>query len=191
MTDELMEDAAFSLTDLIVNRFAVKMSEFEEYHIMQGSGTAQPTGIFTAGTIGTVTCTGNLDFDDIINLIYALPEKFRNNARFIIHNNNVKELRKLKDNDGRYIWSEPVAAGQPATIHGYPVYLTYDCGEDEIAFGDWKECYWLGERHGMRVKITNDTETTFTKDMTAIRVVKRWGGDVIQPNAARILNTIP
>jgi len=43
----------------------------------------------------------------------------------------------------------------------------------------------------MTVKITNDTETTFTQDKTAIRVVERIGGDVIIPNAIRCLITIP
>jgi len=193
MSDELLADAAFSLTDIIVKKFAEKMAEAEEAAIIAGSGVARPTGIFVNAVVvaAAIACVGNLDFDDIIDLIYALPFKYRKNAEFIIHNNNVRELRKLKDSDGRYLWQEPVAAGQPATIQGYPVYLTYECGEDEIAFGDYKEAYWLGDRQQMTVKITNDTETTFTKDQTAIRVVKRIGGDVIVTDAVRILNTIP
>jgi len=191
LTDELMEDAAFNLTDIIVRKFATKMSEAIEKAILVGTGAGQPTGIFTAGTIGTTACVGNLDFDDLITLIYSLPAKYRTSASFIVHNNNIRELRLLKDNDGRYLWQDPVAAGQPATIYGYPVYETYDIGEDEIGFGDWKECYWLTDRHQMRVKITNDTETTFTQDKTGIRVVERVGGNVILPNSARILNTIP
>lgn len=193
MTDELMDDAAFNLTDVIVRRFAVKMNEAVEKAIIAGTGVGQPTGIFVNATVvaAAIACVGNLDFDDIINLIYALPSKYRKNAGFIVHNNNVRELRKLKDNDGRYLWQDPVAVGQPATINGYPVYETYDCGEDEIAFGDFMEGYWLTDRHQMRVKITNDTETTFTQDKTAIRVVERLGGDVVLPNAIRILNQIP
>jgi len=193
LTDELMEDAAFNLTDVIVNRFAVKMNEAIETAIIAGTGVGQPTGIFINAVVVAAAraCVGNLDFDDMIDLIYDLPEKYRSNASFIIHNNNVRELRKIKDNDGRYIWQEPVTTGQPATILGYPVYLTYDCGEDEIAFGDYKEAYWLADRHQLRVKITNDTDTTFTEDKTGIRVVERVGGDVVVTNAIRILNTIP
>jgi len=43
----------------------------------------------------------------------------------------------------------------------------------------------------MTVKISQDTTTAFTQDKTAIRVVQRIGGDVIQPLAIRKLITIP
>jgi HK97 family phage major capsid protein len=191
MTDELLEDASFNLTDLVVNQFASKIADQEEKVITNGAGTTQPTGIFVNASVPTITCAGNLSFDNIINLVYELPAKYRRFAKFLVHNNNVRELRKLKDLDGRYLWQEPVAVGQPATIQGYPVIETYWAPESQIAFGDYKEGYWLGERHGMRVKVTQDTETTFTQDKTGIRVVERIGGDVIVPNAIRKLITIP
>jgi HK97 family phage major capsid protein len=191
LTDELIDDSAFSLTQVLVRRFAQKIAEKEDQAIFQGTGVGQPTGLMVAATIPTIACSGNLDFDDIIDLEYALPIKFRPNARFFIHPTNVRELRKIKDTTGRYIWQDPIAPGQPATIHGYPVVENYWMSEDDILFGDVKECYWLGDRQRMTVKITNDTETTFTQDKTAIRVVERIGGTVVFPNAMRQLTTIP
>jgi len=191
LTDELIEDSAFSLTQILVRRFATKIAEREDQAIFQGTGVGQPTGLLVAGTIGTRACVGNLDFDNIINLEYDLPVKFRKNARFFVHPNNVRELRLVKDVNGRYIWQDPVAPGQPSTIHGYPVIENYFMSEDDILFGDVKECYWMGDRQRMTVKISNDTETTFTQDKTAIRVVERIGGTVVFPNAMRQLNTIP
>ena len=82
-------------------------------------------------------------------------------------------------------------AAQPATIHGYKVIEHSWVPEDQILFGDIKTTYWVGERQRMTVKVTNDTETTFTQDKTAIRIVRRFGGTVVIPNASRILNTIP
>lgn len=191
LTDELIDDSAFSLTQVLVRRFATKIAEREDQAIFQGTGVGQPTGLFIAGTIPTRACVGNLDLDDIINLEYDLPVKFRPNAKFFIHPNNVRELRLIKDTTNRYIWQDPVAPGQPATIHGYPVIENYWVGDATILFGDVKECYWLGDRQRMTVKISNDTETTFTQDKTAIRVVERIGGTVVFPNACRVLNTIP
>jgi HK97 family phage major capsid protein len=141
--------------------------------------------------VATRACAGNLSFTNIINLIYDLPVKFRRNARFLVHPNNVRELRLITDTTGRYMWQEPVSAGQPATIHGYPVVETYWAPESQIAFGDYREAYWLGDRQNVTVKITNDTETTFTQDKTGIRVVQRIGGTVVFPNAVRKLITIP
>jgi HK97 family phage major capsid protein len=191
MTDELIDDAAFSLVDIMTRKFAEKLNEAEEKAIVAGSGTGQPMGIFTAATVPTIACSGNLSFNNLINLIYALPAKYRRNAKFIVHNNNIREMRKLVDGNGRYLWQDSVAVGQPATLYGYPVLESYDCPESEISFGDYKDGYWLGDRQKMTVKITNDTETTFTKDQTAIRVVQRIGGNVILPNAIRVLVSIP
>lgn len=191
LTDELIDDSAFNLVDVLVNRFASKMAEWEDRAIVNGAGTTQPTGIFANASVSTRACSGNLDFDDIIDLIYDLPVKFRANAKFILHPNNVREIRKLKDGNGRYLWQDAVAPGQPATIYGYPVLENYWAPESQIAFGDYKEGYWLGDRQRVTVKITNDTETTFTQDKTGIRVVERIAGDVVFPNAIRKLITIP
>jgi len=192
LTDELVDDSAFSLVDVMVSKFREKIDEKEEAAIMNGNGTTQPTGIFAAGTISTIAATATgLTYDDIIDLVYSLGKKYRANAKFIIHNNQVRDMRKIKDNDGRYIWVDSVDQKMPATLLGYPVLETYWSPESQIAFGDWKTCYWLGDRQRMTVKITNDTEEAFTKDLTAIRVVQRIGGNVIVPNAARILNNIP
>lgn len=192
LTDELIEDSAFDLTNVLVKRFADAIATMEDRVIVNGAGTTQPVGIFANATVATRACTvTGMGFDDIINLIYDLPVKYRANAAFIIHPQLVRELRLLKDVNLRYLWQDPVSQGQPATIHGYPVIENYWARVDQIAFGDYKVGYWLGDRQKMTVKITNDTETTFTQDKTAIRVVERIGGDVIITNAIRKLITIP
>jgi HK97 family phage major capsid protein len=156
---------------------------------LAGSGSGQPTGIINAGTI-TSTAVELLNFDAIINLIYSLPVKFRANAKFVIHPNNVRDLRLLKDSYGRYLWQDPIAPGQPATIQGYPVIENYWLPQTHVVFGDFKQGYWLGDRQKMTVKISNDTETTFTTDKTAIRIVERIGGTVVFPNALRMITGI-
>ena len=191
LTDELIEDSAFGLVDVLVKRFAQKLAQAEDKAIIQGTGTGQPTGLFVANTVATRNCSGNLDFDDIIDLVYDLPMQYRQNAVFMVNPANVKELRKTKDTTGQYLWQAPVSAGQPATIQGYQVIENYWVPEAQILFGDLKEAYWLGDRQKMTVKISNDTETTFTEDKTAIRIVERIGGTVVFPQAIRKLVLIP
>lgn len=191
LTDELIEDSAFDLVNVLVRRFAERIAREEDKVIVNGAGTTQPTGIFVNTSVGARVCAGNLSFDNVIDLVYDLDSKYRAAAEFIVNPNNVRELRKLKDSNGRYLWQDSVAMGQPATMLGYPVVESYWAPESQIAFGDFKTAYWLGDRQRMTVKITNDTETTFTQDKTAIRVVERIGGDVIITNAVRKLTTIP
>lgn len=192
LTDELVDDSAFNLVDVLVRRFAQAIAAEEDKVIVNGAGTTQPTGIFVNTSVATVTCTpAGLGFDDIISLINSLPVKFRAKASFIVHPNIVGELRKLKDSDGRYLWQDPMSATQPLTLHGYPVIQNYWAPVGQIAFGDYKTGYWLGDRQKITVKISNDTETTFTQDKTAVRVVERIAGDVVFTNAIRKLISIP
>jgi len=194
-SDELIEDSTeFDVVRLIIDLFAEAITEEEDRVILRGNGTTEPSGISTAVTnsvIASVTCSGNLDFDDILEVEYALKSKYRKGATFLIHPTNMKELRKIKDNQGRYIYEESRVPGQPATLLGYPVVEKYDVPESAIYFGNWKLAYWLGDRKKMAVKISNDTTQAFTQDMTAIRVVMRLGGTVVLGEAAKALTSIP
>jgi len=190
-TDELIEDSdLIDVVSLIKTLFAEAIGDKEDQAIAAGSGSGEPTGL-TNCSLSSVACSGNLDFDDIINLIYALPSKYRRNASFLVHNTNIKELRKIKDSQNRYVWQEPVAPKQPATIYGYPVHEVNHLPESEIYFGDWKQVYWLGDRKKMTIETTRTTETAWTKDLTSIRVVERIAGNCVLTEAGRVLNNIP
>ena len=194
-SDELIEDSTeVDVVQLIISLFSEAIGEEEDRVICQGNGTTQPTGLTTArvaATIQSVACDGNLSFDNILNVMYLLPSKYHKNAKFFVNRANIRELRKLKDGDNRYLWAEPVAAGVPPTIFGHPVIEANDLPESELYFGDMKKAYWLGDRHQMRVKISQDTTQAFQQDETAIRVVERIAGNVILGAALRALITIP
>ena len=68
---------------------------------------------------------------------------------------------------------------------------TNNLPESEIYFGDLKYAYWMGDRQKMTVKISQDTTQAFTQDQTAIRVVSRIAGTVVEARALKCLNTIP
>jgi HK97 family phage major capsid protein len=190
-SDELIEDSTeIDIVRFIIGLFSEAIGNEEDRVITRGNGTTEPTGLATA-TIGSTAVLGNLSFDDMINLEFLLPAKYHANAKYYAHRNNIRELRKLKDNTGRYLWMDSVAPGQPATFHGYPVVENNHLSESEIYFGDLKKAYWLGDRKAMTVKVSNDTETAFTKDQTAIRVVSRIAGNVVLPFAVKKLTNIP
>lgn len=194
-SDELIEDSTeIDVVRLIIDLFAEAIGEEEDRVILRGNGTTEPTGLITAVTAATIPGTasvGNLSFDNVLDLEYGLKSKYRKGASFLVHPNNVKELRKLKDSNNRYLWEDSRIVGQPATLHSYPVHEFYDMPEATILFGNWKLCYWLGDRKQMTVKISQDTTQAFTQDETAIRVVIRLGGNVVLGEAAHALTSIP
>ena len=190
-SDELIEDSTeIDIVRLIIDLFAEAIGEEEDRVILRGNGTTEPTGIETAraaGTIASVAFGGQITFENITTLIYALKSKYRNGASFLIHPNKVALLSKLRDAGatGQFLWQPSVVAGQPDVIRGFPVHEFYDVPENTIYFGNWKLAYWLGDRKKMTVKLSNDTDTAFTKDQTAIRVVIRIAGNVVLGEAAK------
>lgn len=189
-SDELIEDSSeIDIVQLIIRMFAEKIADREEQAIVVGNGTTQPTGLETARSAGSIAAVAasTHDFDDILTLEYSLPAKYSNQAAFIANRNTIKELRKLKDSQNRYQWQPSPAAGQPATLNGKPVYEVNYLPNGTIYFGDFKQGYFLGDRKQMTVKITQDSETAFTKDQTAIRVVHRIAGNVGNGAALRAL----
>lgn len=190
-SEELVEDAVeMNVVQLIVSLFADAIAEEEDKVLTQGTGTGQPTGI-TNCSISSITCVGNLDLDQMIDLIYSLPAKYRANATILSNNANIKELRKMKDGQDRYLWQESSVAGEPATLLGFPIVENNWLSESEIYFGDFKKLYWLGDRKRMSVTISREAGDAWTKDEVGIRVVERIGGNCMLEAACRKLTGIP
>lgn len=194
-SDELIDDSSdIDVVNFIIGLFSEAIGEEEDRVVWRGNGTTEPTGIVTAqaaGAISAVSGAAGLSIDVMLDLIYSLPAKYHTNAAIYIHRTNIKELRKLKDSNNRHHWSDPISAGQAPTFLGYPVKETNELAESQIYFGDLKKAYWLGDRQKMTVKISQDTETAFTKDQTAIRVVSRIAGNVVLGAAAKAITSLP
>jgi hypothetical protein len=112
--------------ELYYTYFGRRIGVLEEEAFVIGTGTDQPTGIFTAngGEVG-VTATGTtVTVDNLIDLVYSLKSPYRKNAVFLMKDITVSGIRKLKDSNGQYLWQPSVTAGTPDTILGRPIYTS-------------------------------------------------------------------
>lgn len=106
VTEELLYDNAFNLENYIIVQFGKALANAEEDAFLNGNGTGKPTGIFdgTGGGHLLTTLTAALKSDDMLDLVYGLKRPYRKNASFIMNDATLPSLRKLKDNNGAYIW---------------------------------------------------------------------------------------
>ena len=119
---ELLQDSVFDLEGYISNEFSRAFGVAEEEAFCVGTGTGQPSGIFTenGGTVGvTAGSASAITVDNLIDLIYALKSPYRRNAVFLMRDITVSGLRKLKDSNGAYLWQPSVQAGEPDRLLGY------------------------------------------------------------------------
>ena len=192
ISNELLEDSAFDLEDYIAREFAYAFGAAEEEAFCVGTGTGQPTGLFTAsgGEVGvTAAAVAAVTTDELINLVYALKSSYRKNAKFLMNDATVSSLRKLKDNNGQYLWQPSVQAGQPDKLMGYEIYTspfapTLAAGALTIAFGDFRN-YWIADRRGMTVQRLNELYST--TGQVGFVATERVDGKIILPEGIKLL----
>ena len=186
VTEELLYDNAFGLENYIITQFGKALANAEEDAFLNGDGVGKPLGLFAEVGGGQIaeTLTAALKADDIINLVYALRRPYRKSASFIINDKNIAVLRKLKDNNGAYLWQPSLQAGEPDRLFGYAVHTSAYAPENAIAFGDYKY-YNIGDRGTRSFKQL--TELFAGNGMIGYVAKERVDGKLILPEAVQIL----
>ena len=186
ITEELLYDSAFGLENYIITEFGKALANAEEDAFLNGDGVGKPTGIFdkTKGGESIGTLTAALKSDDILDLIYKLKRPYRKNASFIMNDATLAQIRKLKDNNGQYLWQPSYQANEPDKILGYNIRTSAFAPTDAIAFGDYKY-YNIGDRGSRSFKQLN--ELFAGNGMIGYVAKERVDGLLILPEAVKIL----
>ena len=189
---ELLQDSMFDLESYIAAEFARAFGIAEEEAFCVGTGTGQPTGIFTAngGEVG-VTAAGStaVTADELISLVYSLKSPYRRNAKFLANDATISAIRKLKDGNGVYLWQPSLQAGEPDKLLGYDLYTSpyvpqMEAGAFSLAFGDFKN-YWIADRAGRTVQRLNELYST--NGQVGFVATERVDGKVILPEGIKLL----
>lgn len=162
---KLLRASSFGIENLVMERLAYKKAVTHENGFLNGSGAGQPLGVFTASNDGISTgrdvSTGNaatsIAFDGLKEAKYTLKTNYWTRARWIFHRDGVKQISKLKDGDGQYIWQPAVVQGDPDRILSFPVDMseyapnTFTTGKYVGILGDFSK-YWIVDALDMEVQ---------------------------------------
>ena len=203
-SQRLLDDSAFDIEGWLARRIADKFARAEAAAFINGDGADKPRGFlnhpavddasWSWTNIGYIATGVDGDFDStkpsdaIVDLVYALGAEYRANATFIMNSKTAGAVRKMKDADGRFLWSDGLAAGEPARLMGYPVLVAEDMpdigpGATAIAFGDFAAGYTIAERPDLRIL----RDPFSAKPHVLFYATKRVGGDVSDFAAIKLL----
>lgn len=200
-SQRLLDDSAFDIEGWLASRIADKFARAEAAAFVNGDGVDKPTGFlnhtqvddsaWTWNSIGYIPTGVDGDIgsaDKIVELVYALGAQYRANATFVMNSKTAGNVRKLKDADGRFLWSDGLAAGEPARLMGYPVLIAEDMPDPaangaSIAFGDFEAGYTVAERPDLRIL----RDPFSAKPNVLFYATKRVGGDVSDFAAIKLL----
>ena len=194
-TQKMLDDAGFDVESWLARKISERFARVEATAFVSGNGVARPRGIDTypSGTadqqieqVGSGT-SGAVTADGLFDLVYSLKGPYTRNARFMAARLTIRDIRKLKDGQGRYLWEPNIQVGQPVNILGFPMHHAEDmatvaAGSLSIAFGDFREAYTIVDRKGIRVLRDPFTAKPYVKFYTT----KRVGGDVVNFEAIKL-----
>jgi HK97 family phage major capsid protein len=203
-SQRLLDDSAFDIEAWLADRIADKFARSEASAFINGDGVDKPMGILahtqvadsawawaSLGYIATGT-DGGFDAtnpaDAVVDLVYALGAQYRANGTLVMNSKTAGQVRKQKDGDGRFLWSDGLAAGEPALLMGYRVLIAEDMPDiasdaAAIAFGDFAAGYTVAERPDLRIL----RDPFSAKPHVLFYATKRVGGDVSDFAAIKLL----
>lgn len=149
ITNELLADTHYNIETHLQTEFAKSIASKEEEAFITGSGSTEPYGIATiisdnAATMTVQTAGNNIAADDIISLVYNLKRPYRKNACFLMNDETLATIRKLKNSTQDYLFQSSMQEGEPDRLFGYPVYTSpfipnIGAGLIPIIFGDFQQ----------------------------------------------------
>jgi HK97 family phage major capsid protein len=205
-SQQMLDDAMFDVEKWLAEEIATEFARAEGAAFVGGSGVNQPLGFLssptsaavdsvrpmgTLQTIGTGVSGGfaGTDPEDaLIDLVQALRSPYRQGAVFVMNSTTAAEIRKFRTSTGAFIFQPSLAAGQPATLLGYPLIEAEDmpdiaAGSLSIAFGNFKAGYVIAERNA--TQILRDPYSH--KPYVHFYATKRVGGQVVNSEAIKLL----
>lgn len=203
-TQALLEDAVVDIEAWIAGEVEIVFAEQEGTAFISGDGVNKPKGILAYTSVPEASWSwGNLGYiatgvsgawkagnpsDTLFDAVYALKAGYRQNGTFMMNRRTQGEIRKFKDTTGNYLWAPPSAAGQSASLLGFPIAESEDMTDiaanaTPIAFGDFRAGYLVVDRRGIRM--LRDPYTA--KPYVLFYVTKRVGGGVQNFDAIKMV----
>lgn len=168
---KLLSSAAISIEDIVNDRLATVFGYTQENGWLTGDGANEPLGLFTASDSGISTSrdvqadmnTDSITADGLINTKFALKEGYMDRAEWIFHRDAIKQIRKLTDSNGQYIWQAGLQGGQPDTILNVPYRMsefapnTFSADEYVGIIGDHSQ-YWFAELMNLSIQFIDQLD---------------------------------
>lgn len=201
-TQTALDDVFFDAEGWLSSEVAYTFNEQEGNAYLLGNGTNKPIGLL-AGTINTSDDSARafgalqrivagsptaVTGDELISLVYALKQGYRNGSSWMMNTLSVGNVRKLKTTDNQYLWAPGLQAGQPSTLLGYTVVENEDMANMEanansIIFGNFARAYTIVDRIGTRVIRDPFTNKPYVHFYTT----RRTGGMLTDSNSVKVL----
>lgn len=147
---ELAADSIFNMESLLGSLLGERLGRIANRELTIGDGTGDPNGVVTASSLGkTAAAAAALTTDELIDLLHSVNAAYRRSpkTRWQFADLTLAAIRKLKDAEGRYIWSAgDIQKGEPGTLLGFRYEINDDvpliaAAAKPVIFGDFSKYF--------------------------------------------------
>ncbi|NGN45174.1 phage major capsid protein [Mesorhizobium sp. CGMCC 1.15528] len=147
---ELAADSIFNMESLLGSLLGERLGRIANRELTIGDGTGDPNGVVTASSLGkTAAASAALTTDELIDLLHSVNAAYRRSpkTRWQFADLTLAAIRKLKDAEGRYIWSAgDIQKGEPGTLLGFRYEINDDvpliaASAKPVIFGDFSKYF--------------------------------------------------
>lgn len=148
VSKSLINNNQFDIVSFVITAMAEAISRFIERELL--NGTAEKVeGLSTISKKVSAGAATVITSDELIDLQEEVPDVFQENAIWIMNRETRKAIRKLKDNEGRYILNPDPTSKWGYTLFGKDVYTSANMPKMEAG----KKAIFYGDMSGLAVKI--------------------------------------
>ena len=185
LSRELIEDSGVDILAFLATQTGNALGFKVNNDLTVGTGSAQPNGIVTAASSAvTGTASGpTFTADNLIDLAYSLDGSARRlpGVGWMMNTQSLGVVRKLKDNNGAYIFSPALADGNDRVL-SYPVFenpamASNASATKSVIFGHLPS-YYVRMAGGLRLDRSDDF--AFSADLVTFRASMRVDGNLPQ-----------
>ena len=185
LSRELIEDSGVDILAFLAVQTGNALGYKVNNDLTVGTGSSQPNGIVTAAASAvTGTASGpTFTADNLIDLAYSLDGAARRlpGVGWMMNTSSLGVVRKLKDNNGSYIFSPALADGNDRVL-SYPVYenpamASNASATKSVIFGHLPS-YYVRMAGGLRLDRSDDF--AFSADLVTFRATMRVDGNLPQ-----------
>ncbi len=144
---EVIQDSVIDLPSYIGGALGTRLARGSNAHFTTGSTTGgTPRGIRTEAGTGVSTssntildATTNTAYDNLVQVLHSVDPAYRSDPScgWIMHDDILQKIRRVRDTDGRPIWNETMRSGTPDRLLGYPIFINQDMTTSTTVNSSW------------------------------------------------------
>lgn len=162
---EIIEQANFNVTSEVVGQISRSFAEKVEEAFIKGTGIKQPTGLVTSGVKVDLASATAITADEIIDIYHSIKAPYLPNAVWLMNRGTLATIRKLKDNDGQYLFQADMTREYVGYILGKPVIISeyvdaIGVNANPILFGSMTDAYIANINPQQTIQILNELYST-------------------------------